>query len=152
MSSIEPIQAELQEVQAAIQAHTEKKQAILHEIEDTVKAQMTAGQKKLRITLPIGIVVGVALWGVALFLNLRENTGRALDTPPCAVPIFLVLLGIVAVVVGIWLGVPKGNSIRKAANEARAAELEEIKKALSPLQTRERQLKAELERQRYIQR
>ncbi|MHB9034990.1 MAG: hypothetical protein ACYC6L_18320 [Anaerolineae bacterium] len=152
MSSLEPIQNELKEVQQNIQAQNEKRQKILHEIELEVKARMTAGQKKLRFTLPIGIVIGLALWGFALWMNLSQNTGKALETYPCAVPIFLVILGIIVVVVAIWLGIPKEGKIRKDINDQRATELDEVKQALSPLTVKERQLKAEIERLRYQQR
>ncbi|MCE5260022.1 MAG: hypothetical protein LLG44_13340 [Chloroflexi bacterium] len=152
MSSLEPIAAELREVKEAIQNQNSKKQAILSEVEATVKARMAEGQKKLKITLPIGIAVCVVLWGVALWMNLSKNTGAALETYPCAVPVALIILGIAAVVVSIWLGIPKEAKIRKEVTEERNSELEDIKKALSPLQIKERQLSQELERQRYIQR
>lgn len=151
MSSLEPIEQELKEVRAAIQEQNSKRQEILSRIEATVKERMAQGQKKLKLTLPIGIAVAVVLWGIALWMNLRENTGRALETYPCAVPVFLVILGIAAVVVAILIGIPNENKIRKQVTDEHAAELEEIKKALSPLQTKERQLSQELERQRYLQ-
>ncbi|MHB1356546.1 MAG: hypothetical protein ACYCZF_11275 [Anaerolineae bacterium] len=152
MSSTDPIITELEQTQQAMQDLSSKKQQIMHEIEDKVKAQMKAGQGRLKLTLPIGIVVGVGLWAVALWMNLRSNTGVALETYPCAVPILLVVLGIASVVVGIWLGIPKENQIRKNAGLERAAELEAIKKEITPLQVRERQLKAEIDRQRYLKR
>lgn len=150
MSSTDPIETELAQTQQAMQGLSTKKQQIVHEIEDKVKAQMQAGQKKLRFTLPIGIVAGLALWAVALWMNLRSNTGVALETYPCAIPILLVVLGIVAVVGAIWLGIPKETQLRKKANEERSAELEAVKKELTPLQIKERQLKAEIDRQRYL--
>jgi hypothetical protein len=152
MSSTDPIVSELEQITQAMQDLNARKSQIMHEIEDKVKAQMKAGQGKLRFTLPIGIVVGLALWGVALWMNLRSNTGRALETYPCAIPILLVVLGIAAVITAIWLGIPKENQIRKNASEERAAELEAIKKELAPLQIKERQLKTELDRQRYLKR
>ncbi len=152
MSSLEPIAAELREVKEAIQNQNSKKQAILSEVEATVKTRMAEGQKKLKITLPIGIAVGVVLWGVALWMHFSKNTGAALETYPCAVPVSLIILGIAAVVVSIWLGIPKEAQIREQVTEERSAEIEDIKKALSPLQIKERQLSQELERQRYIQR
>lgn len=152
MSSTDPIITELEQTQQIMQDLSAKKQQIMHEIEDKVKAQMKAGQGKLRLTLPIGGVIGLGLWGIALWMNLRSNTGVALETYPCAVPILLVILGIVAVVGSIWLGIPKESQIRKNAGAERAAELEAIKKELTPLQVRERQLKAEIDRQRYIKR
>jgi hypothetical protein len=152
MSSTDPIVTELEQTQQAMQDLGAKKQQIIHEIEDKIKAQMKAGQGKLRFTLPIGIVVGIALWAVALWMNLRKNTGAALETYPCAIPIFLVMAGIIAVVGAIWLGIPKEGQIRKQATEERAAELEAVKKELAPLQIKERQLKAEVDRQRYLKR
>lgn len=151
MSSTDPIVTELEQTQQAMQDLSTKKQQILHDIEDKVKAQMKAGQGKLRITLPIGIVIALAMWGYALWMNLQKNTGE-FQTYPCGVPIFLVILGIVVMVGSIWLGIPKENQIRKQAGEERVGELEAIKKELAPLQIKERQLKAELDRQRYIKR
>lgn len=150
MSSTDPIVTELGQTQQTMQDLSAKKQQIIHEIEDKVKAQMKSGQKKLRLTLPIGIVAGLAFWAVALWMNLRSNTGVALETYPCAIPILLIVLGIVAVIGAIWLGIPKENQLRKKANEERTAELEAVKKELAPLQIKERQLKAEIDRQRYL--
>jgi hypothetical protein len=151
MSSTDPIVTELEQTHQARQDLRTKKQQILHDIEDKVKAQMKSGQGKLRITLPIGIVIALAMWGYALWMNLQKNTGE-FQTYPCGVPIFLVILGIVVMVGSIWLGIPKENQIRKQAGEERVGELEAIKKELAPLQIKERQLKAELDRQRYIKR
>jgi len=152
MSSLEPIENELKEVRAAIQEQNSKRQAILSAIEAAVKERMAQGQKKLKLTLPIGIVVALVLWGIALQMNLSKNTGAALETYPCAVPIFLVILGIAAIVAAIWIGIPKEGQIRKQVTEEHTAELDDIKKALSPLQSKERQLSQEFERQRYLQR
>ena len=151
MSSTDPIVTELEQTQQAMQDLSTKKQQILHDIEDKVKAQMKAWHGKLRITLPIGIVIALAMWGYALWMNLQKNTGE-FQAYPCGVPIFLVILGIVVMVGSIWLGIPKENQIRKQAGEERVGELEAIKKELAPLQIKERQLKAELDRQRYIKR
>jgi hypothetical protein len=152
MSTSDPIGAELAQTQQSILDLNAKKQQILHDIEAEVKLQMKAGQRKLRYTLPVGIVLGLTFWGLGLWMNLRSNTGAALETYPCAVPILLVVLGIVAVVGSIWLGIPKENQLRTKANGDRAAELEAIKNELGPLQIKERQLKTEMDRQRYLKR
>jgi ABC-type transport system involved in cytochrome bd biosynthesis fused ATPase/permease subunit len=152
MSSTDPIEAELTQTQQTMQELSTRKQQIIHEIEDEVKLQMKTAQRKLRYTLPVGIVIGLALWGTALWMNLRKNTGAALETYPCAVPILLIVLGIIAVVGSIWLGIPKETQLRKKANDDRTADLDAIKKELAPLQIRERQLKTEMDRQRYLKR
>ncbi|NLV74308.1 MAG: hypothetical protein GXY52_06460 [Chloroflexi bacterium] len=152
MSSLAPLETELKEIQESIREQIEKKQTILREIEDVVKERFKAAQKKLRITLPIGILVALGLWIYALQMNLSKNTGAANEQYPCAIPVFLVIGGIAAIVISIWLGIPKESAIRRQAIEERNAEVEEVNRTLGPLQAKERQLKQELERLHYVQR